>query len=189
MEYKSDEQRLLVKCRRGDRTAFEEVYNKYTRIVYRHAYHLLGSGDEADDVMQETFVRAYRSFPEFRGDCSIHTWLLKVAGNLCRDRIKQRVRRGDVPLNLDTHYEELTPDAWEQNPAVTVEREDMHRMIYRVLDGLPAAQREMIVLRDLDELSYQEIAEVIGCTVAGVKLRLFRARKSLRTRMEALLQG
>lgn len=180
---------LITRCQRGDVDAFGEIYSRYERVVYRYAYHMLGNQDDADDIMQDTFVKAYRTLPGFRGDCSLLTWLLKVAGNLCRDRHKMRTRRGESALLPE--IEATLPDLTDfgADPAKLMERKDMHATMYRVLGGLPAAQRELIVLRDVEGMSYQQIADVLGCSVASIKLRLFRARRSFRDRMESLLKS
>lgn len=184
----SDDQ-LVARCRRGDLEAFGMVYARFSRQVYRFSYHMLGDPDEADDIKQDTFVKAYQAMPGFRGDCSLQTWLLKIAGNLCRDRIKTRTRRGEMELLPE--IEDCLHDASSlgADPADTLERKDMRAAVHRVLAGLPEAQREIIALRDIEEMSYQEIAAVLGCSVPSVKLRLFRARRGFRDRMESLLKA
>src|SRR5690349_17299729 len=84
------EQELIARCRAGDLDAFGLIYARHETSVFRYAYHLLGHHDDADDIKQETFLRAYRAIGTFRGDASMHTWLLKICGNLCRDRVRQR---------------------------------------------------------------------------------------------------
>ncbi len=181
------EQGLLTRCQMGDMEAFGELYERYARAVFRYAYHMIGDVEEANDIMQDTFVKAHRNLAGFRGDCSLQTWLMKVAGNLCLDRVKRTNRRGDVALNSE-YFPDL-PDLSSrgEDPADKMERQDLHSMLYRVLDALPPAQRELIVLRDIQELSYMQIAERLSCSVASVKLRLFRARRSFKDRMQALL--
>ena len=183
------DQELVARCRRGEVEAFEELYARYERPVYRFVYHMLRNADDADDVKQDTFVKAYRTLPGFRGECSLQTWLLKIAGNLCRDRIKSQSRRGEMELLPE--YEGSLPDrsSFGSDPAHQMERKFMQGAVHRVLGGLPQPQRELIVLRDLEGLSYQQIAEVLGCSVASVKLRLFRARRGFKDRMESLLKA
>src|SRR5205807_4760918 len=86
------EDTVVARCRAGDLDAFGQVYAEHERHVFRYAYHLLGSREDADDVKQETFLRAFRAIAGFRADCSMRTWLLRICGNLCRDRIKSRER-------------------------------------------------------------------------------------------------
>ncbi len=188
MPVQHSDQQLIARCREGDLEAFGQIYARYERSVYRYAYHMLGDPDEADDMMQDTFVKAYRTLPGFRSECSLQTWLLKVTGNLCRDRLKTRARRGELALFSDNRID--MPDLSERgtDPAKLLERKDLHATLYRVLAALPQAHRELIALRDIEGLSYQQIAAVLGCSVASVKLRLFRARRGFKTRMESLLQ-
>jgi len=182
------DQQLITRCQNGDMEAFGQIYERYERAVYRYAYHMLGDPDDADDVKQDAFVKAYRTLPGFRGDCSLLTWLLKVTGNLCRDRHKTRLRRGEVALLPEIQGNLPDPGSRGIDPAHLLERKDLHATLYRVLAGLPATQRELIVLRDIQGLSYLEIADVLGCSVASVKLRLFRARRGFKDRIESLLK-
>lgn len=169
--------------------AFGQIYERYERPVYRFAYHMLGNSDEADDVKQDTFVKAYRTLPGFRGDCSLLTWLLKVTGNLCRDRMKSQSRRGEMELLPEMEATIFDTSEYGTDPATTLERKYMRSAVHRVLGGLPEAQRELIVLRDIEGMSYQQIAEILGCSVASIKLRLFRARRGFKDRMESLLKA
>jgi len=182
------DQELITRCQCGDLEAFGQIYERYERAVYRYAYHMLGDPDDADDVKQDTFLKAYRTLPGFRGDCSLLTWLLKVTGNLCRDRHKTRVRRGEVALLPELQGDLPDLSVRGADPADLLERKDLHATLYRVLAGLPDAQRELIALRDIEGLSYQQIADVLDCSVASVKLRLFRARRGFKDRMESLLK-
>jgi RNA polymerase sigma-70 factor (ECF subfamily) len=182
------DQELIARSREGDLEAFGMLYERYERPVYRFAYHMLGDPDDADDIKQDTFLKAYRTLPGFRGECSLLTWLLKVAGNLCRDRLKSRSRRGEVALIPEIEADLSDASELGMDPAILLERKDLHAVVYRVLGGLPEAQRALIVLRDIQGLSYQQIAETLGCSVASVKLRLFRARRGFKDRMESLLK-
>ncbi len=182
----ASDQDLVRRSQRGDQEAFGVLYDRHERAVYRYAYHMLGDPDEADDIKQETFVKAYRTLPGFRGDCSLLTWLLKVAGNLCRDRAKSRSRRSEVGLAPELEATLYDKGSYGADPANELERKHTTETVHRVLKGLPEPQRELIILRDLEGLSYQQIAETLGCSIASVKLRLFRARRSFKDRFESL---
>lgn len=182
------EQELAQRCREGNLEAFEELYARCSRAVYRYAYRMLNDPDDADDVMQETFVRAFRMLPNFRGECNLLTWLIKIAGNLCRDRYKSRARRREVPFD-DLLANRPDTSANGLDPASIVAQQDMQERVRRVLAALPASHREVIILRDFEELSYQEIAQILGCSIASIKLRLFRARRALRDRLESFLEA
>lgn len=179
------EQELIARCMNGDLEAFGRLFERYELSIYRYAYHMMGDPDEADDIKQDTFVKAYRALPGFRGECAILTWLLKVAGNLCRDRHKMRSRRQEAPL-AEIEFDIPASGENDGDPLRLLEREDLRASVQRVLQGMPKHRRELMVLRDLEGLSYQQIAEVLNCSVAGVKLRLFRARRNFKERMEAL---
>lgn len=186
MLLQSDERELIRRCQLGDREAFGALYDRYERPVYRYAYHILGDPDEADDVKQDAFVKAFRTLPGFRGECSLLTWLLKITGNLCRDKIKSRSRRSETGLVPELEATLFDRGSYGADPAIETERKETVSTVHRVLSGLPQAQRELIALRDLQGLSYQEIAHILNCSVASVKLRLFRARRGFKDRFESL---
>lgn len=180
---------LVARCRAGDLDAFGQVYARYEHQVFRYAYHLLGHRDDADDVKQETFLKAHRAMKGFRSDCSLLTWLLKIAGNLCRDRIKSQHRRREVLCDPSATQHWATNASHAADPVAVMERSQTTEVILSVLDGLPATQRELIVLREVEGFSYDEIASILGCSTASVKLRLFRARGRFRERVESLLKA
>src|ERR1041384_8302019 len=135
------EDQLLSRCREGDVDAFECLYAQYRTPVYRHAYYLLGNKEDARDVRQDTFVKAFQSFASFRADCRLKTWLLVICTNLCRDRIRSRKRRPE------THYlfmAEIEPhlDEAKTDPLAIVDQTNTADLIRSVLDALPATHRE-----------------------------------------------
>ena len=180
-----EEDQLAARCRAGDREAFSQVYACYERQVFRYAYHLLGHREDADDVKQETFVRAYQAIGKFRSESSLQTWLFKICGNLCRDRLKSWEKR-KVQYDAGLRSEEWRDEGYGSDPHALVERAETTATVLCALRGMPVAQREIIVLHDLEELSYQEIGEILGCSAVSAKLRVFRARRSLRERVQAL---
>ena len=179
------EDKLVARCRAGDLDAFGEVYALYERQVFRYAYHLLGHREDADDIKQETFVKAYQAIGRFRNDASLQTWLLKICGNLCRDRMKSWERR-NVHYDAGLHAEEWHDESRRADPHVQAERAQTTEIVLCALRGLPAPQREIIVLHDLEELSYQEISAILGCSAVSAKLRVFRARRMLKERVQIL---
>lgn len=178
---------LLARCRAGDLDAFGQVYAEHERHVFRYAYHLLGQREDADDVKQETFLRAYRAIGGFRNDCSLRTWLLRICANLCRDKMKARDRRPEVLFDPAAAPEGMMSDEHVIDPQRVLERSQSSQVLYSALRGMPKEQREIIVLRDLEDMSYEEIAEMLGCSRPSVKLRLFRARRRLKERVESLM--
>ncbi len=180
------EDQLVTRCRAGDLDAFAQVYDRYERQVFRYAYHILGNRDDADDIKQETFVKAYQAIRSFRSESSLQTWLLKICGNLCRDKIKSWDRR-KVTYDSTMREDEMGVTSPDDSPQAIVERKELEAVIAKALRGMPAPQREIIVLHEIEGLSYEEIAAVLGCTRTSIKLRLFRARKSLKERVASLM--
>lgn len=176
---------LVDRCRSGDMDAFSEVYALYENRVFRYAYRLLGHRDDADDVKQETFLKAYQAIGRFRSEASLQTWLFKICGNLCRDRIKSWEKR-KVDYDGGTSSELRHDDRLHANPQEIVERAQTNEIVMCALRGMPAASREVIVLHELEDLSYAEMADILGCSSVSVKLRVFRARRMLRERVQAL---
>lgn len=176
---------LAARCRAGDADAFAEVYARCERPLYRYAYHLLGSREDADDAKQETFLRAWQSIRGFKGECSLHVWLLRICANVCRDRMKARHGKWDSRLEEGKCVD--TPDSSGTDPQFSLERSFEQEALWTAIRGLPPGHRELIVLREMEELSYDEIAAALRCSIASVKVRLFRARKLLKDRLAALL--
>lgn len=182
------EDQLVMRCRAGDQDAFAQVYAQYERQVFRYAYHLLGNREDADDIKQETFLRAYQAIKTFRSESSLQTWLLKICGNLCRDRIKSWDRR-KVVYDSTLRDEQLGASGEGEDPYAVVSRNEMTDTIFRVLRGMPEAQRAIIVLHEIEDLNYDEIAAILGCSRTSVKLRLFRARRALKERVTSLMKS
>ena len=173
---------LAARCRAGEADAFAEVYARCERPVFRYAYHVLGCREEADDAKQETFLRAWQSIRGFKGECALHIWLLRICANICRDRIKANRRRPVVQIG-DFDDRGLPGAPSEEDPHAQVVREAETSAVRRAMMALPPTHREIIVLREMEDLSYGEIATALGCSVASVKVRLFRARRLLKQRL------
>jgi RNA polymerase sigma-70 factor (ECF subfamily) len=181
------ERELIARCMNGDLEAFGRLFERYEPSIFRYAYHMTGNADEADDIKQDTFVKAYRALSGFRGECTLLSWLLKVAGNLSRDHLRKRARRKEVPIMPGGELEYAATNTVNYDPALTLEREDFAITLHCALQSLPKHHRELIVLRELEGLSYQQMAEVLGCSVASIKLRLYRARRHFREQVKSLL--
>lgn len=179
----SDDQ-LVARCRQSDMDAFGVLYTRYQQPVFRYAYYLLGHPDDADDVKQETFLRAYQSISAFRGGSSLLTWLLKICVNLCRDRNRRRERQH---LSYESTLHDVPADHAIHDPSAAVERAETVRTILRALHGIPVPLREILILHEIEGLDAQEIAAVLGCTPATARMRLCRARRTLKDRVISLL--
>jgi RNA polymerase sigma-70 factor (ECF subfamily) len=167
--------------------AFAQIYAQYERQVFRYAYHLLGHRDDADDIKQETFLKAYQAIGSFRSEASLQTWLLKICGNLCRDRMKSWDRR-KVTYDSTLREETLGVSDESGDPALIAERSEITDTIFRALRAMPEAQRVILTLHEIEDLDYEEISGILGCSRTSVKLRIFRARRALKERVSALLQ-
>jgi RNA polymerase sigma-70 factor, ECF subfamily len=165
------EDSILVRAAQdGDVDAFEELVRRYQTSIYRVALRMLGSRADAQDAVQDTFVRAWRSLPRFRHDSAISTWLYRIVTRRALDKIASRRSTG----RLDEVEIEAGPD-----PAQTAEHQERFRAVRRAIADLPPEQRAALVLREFEGLSYQEVAQVVGASVPAIKTRIHRARLTI----------
>ena len=169
---------------------FDAIVDKYEKPIFNLIYRLVGDRDEAADLAQETFVAAYRSLSEFRGDASVYTWLYRIAVNKCKNAFKERDRRrAYVSLEIDAGFEaeQIAGADDVGEPVTALERKELRERIERAMGQLPFDYRIVAVLRDLNGLSYEEIARVAGLSIDVVRTRLARARGMLRRKLEVYL--
>jgi RNA polymerase sigma-70 factor (ECF subfamily) len=178
-----DSAEFLGRLRAGDRRAFEELVRTQQHRVYGLALRMLGDAAEAQDVAQEAFLRAHRGLAEFRGDARLSTWLYAIVSRLCLNRLAGSERR------LARHGEEalsrLTDD--QPGPDQALERGELEEALHRAIGELPEERRVVVVLRDVEGLAYEEIAEILEVPVGTVRSRLHRARLDLKEKMERFL--
>ncbi len=184
-----DDRALVERCRAGDVAAFEPLVEKYRPRVYRLAFNVLRDTEEALDAAQEAFIRAYQALPSFRGQSAFYTWLFRITMNVASDRVRQRAARGRA-----FGTERVEEEEWERTlvdrseaPDASAARAEERRRIQRALESLPEHHRAIIMLSDLEGLSYREIAEVLGIPMGTVMSRLHNARKRLRQALGPLL--
>lgn len=179
---------LIAQSRAGDLDAFGQVYAQHGDAIFRHAFYLLGHREDADDVKQETFLRAYRALDTFRQDSALRTWLLRICSNLCYDRLKQRQKRPEISFDAQQaqHY---LPDQTEGDPHSTLESADTLELLLRVLQAMPPPQRNVIVLHILEDMDYKQIAQVLGCAPGTAKMRVLRATCQYKARVTAVLNS
>ncbi len=168
---------LVRRFQAGDERAFDLLVEGHRREIYRLALRLLGNHADADDLAQETFLRAYRFLGRFRGDSAFRTWITRIALNLASDRRKGRADRRQVPL--DRVPEAVLPRAQAEEAFRTIRSGVLQGAVSR----LPPRQRETLILRIFQEMKFQEIAAVMGCTVGTAKANFFHALKGLRERV------
>ena len=178
-----DDPTLLVRLRAGEARAFEELVTAYQHRVFGVALRMLGSRAEAEDIAQETFLRAHRALGEFRGEARLGTWLYAIASRLCLNRLASGERR----------YVRGNEDALLRFPAegddavAALERAELAAALHDAIAALPEERRIVVVLRDLEGLAYDEIAEVLGLELNTVRTRLHRARLDLKAKLERWL--
>jgi RNA polymerase sigma-70 factor (ECF subfamily) len=176
----SDEQ-LLERLAGGNREALDELFGRYRALAYRVAHRFLGHEADALDAVQDGFVKALTHLPSFQGRSSFKTWLLRVVSNAALDLGRQRGRRETLSLSANggNEHDKMQPLAGS-DPALGLERADLRRLLDRALATLPEAQRQTFVLHADAELSYREVADVMGISIGTVMSRLYYARQKLR---------
>ena len=174
---------LVAAVRAGEATAFDQLMLRWDRKIRGAAYRVLGSDDEAREVTQEAFLRAFRHLQSFKEEARFSSWLYQIALNLCRDRLRRR--RGREFVSLD-EVAETAPAGLRSEPSALelVEAKDLSRVIAVAVEALSEEQREVVVLKEYQGLTFPEIAEVLGVPVSTVKTRLYRALSQLRVRLE-----
>lgn len=190
---RSDEQALIDRVRAGDCEAFYELLRPHERAIYITAYSILQEQAEAEDVAQETVLKAFRNLHQFRGDARFGTWVITIAMNEARMRLRARQRArlesldASVPDDLD--YTPLQIRDWREIPSQALERQELREALARALACLEEKYREVLVLRDVQLLNVSETAKILGITPGNVKVRLLRARLQMRDRLVTELAG
>jgi RNA polymerase sigma-70 factor (ECF subfamily) len=180
---------LIEQCLDGDQAAWELIVRQYWRKVFNVAYKFVGSHEQAEDLTQEIFLKIFRSLDTFDRRANFQTWLISVSRNLCIDHYRS-VRKERQTIDRDVAAEDLSPAAATASPLATLENRDLAATLRQALQALPQSLRVAVLLRDLQELSYLEIAERLGLPEGTVKSRINRgrhelARQILRLREEA----
>jgi len=185
--YSEDE--LVRRSKNGDIDAFEELIARYERKIFTTAYRLTGNREDAADLAQEAFLRAFRSIQSFRAEASFLTWMYTIVTNLCRDELRKRKR---VHLeSLDERIALEDSEVAKQFPSETVgpaevyEQKELREKIQRTINTLTPEYRMALVLRDIQGLSYEEIAAQLDCSLGTVKSRINRARNYLKDKLSA----
>ncbi len=171
-----DDALLVEAAQDGDLEAFEAVVRRHQAAVYRVALRLLGSEADAQDVTQDAFVRAWRSLGGFRRDSAVSTWLYRIVTRRCLDLIAARRPTGPLDEQLQTFAAE---------PGESIERQEQLRAVTCAISTLPAEQRAVLVLREFEGLTYEQVADVVGASVSAVKGRIYRARLAVLKETEA----
>jgi RNA polymerase sigma-70 factor (ECF subfamily) len=187
-EEDAEDVRLMGLVARGDTSAFEQVIERHQALVAGTAARMLGSNSDVEDIAQQVFIRVWKSARRYVPRAKFTTWLLKITRNLVFNELRRAKRRAQVPLQSEPGAEE-TPLKDETNPApdASLLEDELQRAIEEAIMQLPESQRMALVLRRYEQLSYEQIAEVLDLSVPAVKSVLFRARTELRSRLSKYL--
>ena len=179
---REQEVQIVQRVLQGDVNAFEKLVLEYEKSVYAITQRMTGNAEDAADMTQETFIKAYNSLSSFRGDSKFSVWLYRIATNVCLDFLRSRSRKPTVSLSVeDDDGEEVELDIADesQSPERLLERGLTRDAVRRGLDALSPEYRQILLLREIQGLSYEEIADALTLEVGTVKSRIFRARKRL----------
>jgi len=176
---------LIQRCLQGDQLAWEQIVRQYWRKVFNVAYKFVGKHDEAEDLTQDIFLKIFKALGTFDRRANFQTWIISISRNLCIDHYRS-VRKERQTIARDVDSTELQPATRERGPYAQAEHQDLRAQLRQALETLPIALRTAVVLRDLQELSYQEIADRLGLPEGTVKSRINRGRIELAHQLKRL---
>jgi RNA polymerase sigma-70 factor, ECF subfamily len=180
-----DDLQLVTASKSGDQDAFAQLVQRYQRHVFNLVYRMLQQYEEANEITQETFLAAWQGLPAFRGDARFSTWLYRIAYNCCLKQLEQRKR--DKALQAALQAEQALEGAnKDKRPDVELDARDRQALIREHLSHLPAKYRIVLILRHLQDKTYEEMAEILTIPIGTIKTHLFRARNLLKERLQAL---
>ena len=182
-----EESALVTQAREGDTVAFAELVRRYEGKIFRLAQHITQNREDAEDVLQETFMKAYEHLEQFKGDSKFYTWIVRIAVNQALMKLRRRKSDKSVSLDetIDTGEDTVIREiaAWGEDPEQHFSREELGSILDTAIQSLEPLYRSVFVLRDIEELSTEETAEALGLSVPAVKSRLLRARLQLREKL------
>jgi RNA polymerase sigma-70 factor, ECF subfamily len=176
---------LIERCLNGDQMAWEQIVRQHWRKVFNLAYKFVGRHDEAEDLTQDIFLKIFRALHTFDRRANFQTWLISISRNFCIDHYRS-VRKERETMARDVNAADLTPVSRERGPHGQLEQSDLRQLIKQALAELPTSLRQAVVLRDLQEFSYQEIADQLGLPEGTVKSRINRGRLELGRQLRRL---
>jgi RNA polymerase sigma-70 factor (ECF subfamily) len=178
---------LVQSAKDGDIAAFEQLIRRYDRNVFRIAQHITQNREDAEDVVQDAFLKAYQNLKQFQGNSKFYTWLVRIAVNEALMKLRKRKSSKTVSMDEDVETEDGSVPRevadWSPNPEQLFRQAELSDILAKTIQGLPTGFRTVFVLRDVEGLSTEETAETLGLSVPAVKSRLLRARLQLRERL------
>ena len=185
------DQQLVERAQRGDKHAFELLVSKYQRKLARLLSRFIRDATEVEDVTQEAFIKAYRALPTFRGDSAFYTWLYRIGINTAKNHLAAMGRRAPTTTEIDSEEAEGYEDGDQLRDLNTPENQMMSRQVAetvnQTLESLPEELRSAITLREIEGLSYDDIADIMNCPIGTVRSRIFRAREAIAAKLRPLL--
>lgn len=185
---KKEDLELVDNFKNGSEAAFNELASRYASKMFQTAYGLIGSREDAEEVVQDALVRVHRYLNQFRGDSSFSTWVYRIVVNLSRNKYQWNKRRGsDLTFSISANYgnddgdkkEDFNLPDTKMGPLRILEEADEEKRIIQIMEGLPDKLREVLILRHMKDLSYEEIASLLDCNLGTVKSRIARAREAM----------
>lgn len=183
---------LVKRVQNGDKTAFDLLVLKYQSRIQAIISRFIRDHAEVADVAQESFIKAYRALGNFRGDSQFYTWLYRIAVNTAKNHLVSRGRRpsySDIELEDAEHYSSGEYLKDNDTPEGEMYRSELETVVFKAMNGLPEDLRTAISLRELDGMSYEDIAQTMGCPVGTVRSRIFRAREAINNQIQPLMAG
>jgi RNA polymerase sigma-70 factor (ECF subfamily) len=185
------DQKLVERVQRGDKAAFDLLVVKYQRKIFRLLSRLIRDSAEVEDVAQEAFIKAYRALPNFRGESAFYTWLYRIAINTAKNFLVSQGRRAPTSTEADIEEAETFDDGEHlrdlNTPDAMLLTRQVADAVNRAIDRLPEDLKTAIVLREIEGLSYEEIAETMNCPIGTVRSRIFRAREAIAEELRPVL--
>ncbi|MCP1675909.1 RNA polymerase sigma-70 factor (ECF subfamily) [Natronocella acetinitrilica] len=186
------DQELVERVQAGDKQAFNLLVRKYQHKLVKMISRYVSDPSEAQDVAQETFIKAYRALPNFRGDSSFYTWIYRIGANTAKNYLVAQGRRppgSDIDAQDAEQYVVDSSLRETDTPEGLAQRDEIEKTVFDAIESLPDDLRTAITLRELDGLSYEEIAQAMDCPVGTVRSRIFRAREAIDKRLRPLLES
>ena len=182
---------LVARVQRGDKQAFDLLVLKYQRKIMRLLSRMIRDPAEIEDVAQESFIKAYRALPQFRGESAFYTWLYRIAINTARNWLAQNTRRPSTPSAYESEegetFNETDNLTDSSNPESEMASRQIAETVNKAMNDLPEELRNAIVMREIDGMSYEDIAQSMNCPIGTVRSRIFRAREAIAIRLKPLL--
>lgn len=187
----SSDKQLVARVQKGDRRAFDLLVIKYQKRIIALSYRFVNDPMEAQDIAQEAFIKAFRAAPDFRGDSAFYTWLYRITINTAKNYLQSRGRRAPLhDMDVDNEEQFVADQNLENNasPEALMQRDQLKSVIFSCMEKLPDELQQAIKLREIDGMSYEDIAIAMGCPVGTVRSRIFRAREAIDKHIQPLVE-